>query len=52
MSPVTPAVARRLPGHRLGGRCLVESAVAAGGMGAVFRATDERLGRAVPVKVG
>ena len=51
MSAPTPAVFGRVLGRRLGGRYHVQSVVASGGMGAVFRALDERLGRAVAVKV-
>lgn len=38
-------------GDRIGGRYLLEERIAAGGMGTVFRAIDERLGRAVAVKL-
>ncbi|HEX5870716.1 MAG TPA: protein kinase [Longimicrobium sp.] len=49
-SPESP-VSGRVLGRRLGGRYHVQATVAAGGMGAVFRALDERLGRAVALKV-
>jgi serine/threonine protein kinase len=41
----------RLEGRTLAGRYLLETEVAAGGMGTVWRARDEVLGRPVAVKV-
>jgi serine/threonine protein kinase len=41
----------RLKGHTLAGRYLLETEVASGGMGTVWRARDEVLGRPVAVKV-
>lgn len=39
------------PGTLIGGRYLLEAKVAQGGMGAIYAARDERLGRKVAVKV-
>jgi tRNA A-37 threonylcarbamoyl transferase component Bud32 len=41
----------RLEGRRLAGRYLLEAEIASGGMGTVWRARDEVLGRPVAVKV-
>ena len=39
------------PGAKIADRYVLESVIAKGGMGAVYRATDERLGRTVAIKV-
>jgi serine/threonine-protein kinase len=44
-------VENELKGRRLGGRYLLESPIASGGMATVWRATDEVLGRSDAVKV-
>jgi serine/threonine protein kinase len=51
MSAAAPLVVSRVLGRRLGGRYRVDTVLATGGMGAVFRAEDERLHRPVAVKV-
>ncbi len=39
------------PGARIADRYVLETVIARGGMGAVFRAIDERLGRTVAIKI-